>query len=50
MVLRDAAGAALKQLEWAMKGRYNAMGWQADTHTSLEQQYQQLATTASSLN
>jgi hypothetical protein len=35
---------ALKQLEWAMKARYNAMGWQADTHTPLEKQYQQLAT------
>jgi hypothetical protein len=34
---------ALKQLEWAMKNRYNAMGWQADTHTPLEQQYQKLA-------
>jgi hypothetical protein len=34
---------ALKQLEWAMKARYNAMGWQADTHTSLDKQYQQLA-------
>jgi hypothetical protein len=34
---------ALKQLEWAMKARYNAMGWQADSHTPLEKQYQQLA-------
>jgi hypothetical protein len=34
---------ALKQLEWAMKARYNAMGWQGDTHTPLEKQYQQLA-------
>ena len=34
---------ALKQLEWAMKSRYNTMGWQADTHTPLEKQYQQLA-------
>jgi len=34
---------ALKQLEWAIKARYNAMGWQADTHTPLEAQYQQLA-------
>ena len=30
------AAPALKQLEWAMKARYNAMGWQADTHTPLE--------------
>jgi len=37
------AAPALKQLDWAMKARYNAMGWQADTHTSLETQYQQLA-------
>jgi len=37
------AAPALKQLEWAMKARYNAMGWQADTHTPLETQYQQLA-------
>jgi Domain of unknown function (DUF4838)/Glycosyl hydrolase family 67 N-terminus len=34
---------ALHQLEWAMKARYNAMGWQGDTHTPLEKQYQQLA-------
>jgi hypothetical protein len=34
---------ALKQLEWAMKARYNAMGWQADTHTPLDAQYRQLA-------
>jgi hypothetical protein len=34
---------ALNQLEWAMKARYNAMGWQADTHTPLDKQYQQLA-------
>ena len=34
---------ALKQLDWAMKARYNAMGWQADSHTPLEKQYQQLA-------
>jgi hypothetical protein len=34
---------ALKQLEWAMKARYNAIGWQADTHTPLEIQYRQLA-------
>ena len=34
---------ALKQLEWAMKNRYNTMGWQADTHTPLEQQYRKLA-------
>jgi len=33
---------ALKQLDWAMKARYNAMGWQADTHTPLEIQYRQL--------
>jgi hypothetical protein len=33
---------ALKQLDWAMKARYNAMGWQADTHTPLEKQYRQL--------
>jgi hypothetical protein len=33
---------ALKQLDWAMKARYNAMGWQADTHTPLDKQYQQL--------
>ena len=39
------AVAALKQLEWAMKARYNAMGWQADTHTPLETQYRQLADT-----
>ncbi len=39
------AAPALKQLEWAMKARYNAMGWQADTHTPLEKQYQQLADT-----
>lgn len=37
------AAPALKQLEWAMKARYNGMGWQADTHTPLETQYQQLA-------
>jgi Domain of unknown function (DUF4838)/Glycosyl hydrolase family 67 N-terminus len=37
------AAPALKQLAWAMKARYNAMGWQADTHTPLETQYQQLA-------
>ena len=37
------AAPALKQLEWAMKARYNAMGWQADTHTPLETQYRQLA-------
>jgi hypothetical protein len=37
------AQPALKQLDWAMKARYNAMGWQADTHTLLEKQYQQLA-------
>jgi len=37
------AAPALKQLEWAIKARYNAMGWQADTHTPLEAQYQQLA-------
>lgn len=37
------AAPALKQLEWAMKARYNAMGWQADTHTPLESQYRQLA-------
>ena len=34
---------ALEQLDWAMKARYNTMGWQADTHTPLEKQYQQLA-------
>ena len=33
---------ALKQLDWAIKARYNAMGWQGDTHTPLEKQYQQL--------
>jgi hypothetical protein len=33
---------ALKQLAWAMKARYNAMGWQGDSHTPLEKQYQQL--------
>ncbi|HOX55368.1 MAG TPA: DUF4838 domain-containing protein [Candidatus Paceibacterota bacterium] len=39
------AGPARKQIEWAMKARYNAMGWQADTHTPLETQYRQLADT-----
>ena len=34
---------ALKQLDWAMKARYNAMGWQGDTQNPLEKQYQQLA-------
>ena len=34
---------ALQQLDWAMKARCNTMGWQADTHTPLERQYQQLA-------
>lgn len=34
---------ARKQLEWAVKARYNAMGWQGDTHTPLEIQYRQLA-------
>jgi hypothetical protein len=36
------AEPALKQLDWAMKARYNAMGWQADTHTPLENQYRHL--------
>jgi hypothetical protein len=36
------AGPALKQLDWAMKNRYNAMGWQADTHTPLDEQYRKL--------
>ena len=39
------AAPALKQLDWAMKNRYNTMGWQADTHTPLELQYQKLADT-----
>ena len=39
------AAPALKQLEWAMKARYNAMGWQADTSTPLEAQYRKLADT-----
>ena len=37
------APPALKQLDWAMKARYNAMGWQGDTQNPLEKQYQQLA-------
>jgi hypothetical protein len=36
---------ALKRLDWAMKARYNAVGWQADTHTPLDQQYQTLSDT-----
>jgi hypothetical protein len=36
---------ALKQLDWAMKARYNAIGWQADTKTPLEKQYQTLGNT-----
>ena len=34
---------ARKQLEWAMKARYNGMGWQGDTQTPLEVQYRKLA-------
>ncbi|MDB6056727.1 MAG: beta-hexosaminidase precursor, partial [Verrucomicrobiales bacterium] len=37
--------AALKQMDWAMKNRYNAMGWQAAVNTSkrsLLQQYNDL--------
>ena len=33
---------ALKRLDWAMKARYNAIGWQGDTQTPLEIQYRQL--------
>ena len=36
---------AIKQVDWAMKNRYNAVGWQSATTTdkkSLEQQYREL--------
>ncbi len=33
---------ALKQLDWAMKNRYNAMGWQSESKTSLQSQYLRL--------
>ncbi len=36
------SGPALKQLDWAMKNRYNAIGWQGDTHTPLNEQYASL--------
>jgi hypothetical protein len=34
--------SAGKQLDWAMKNRYNAMGWQSESKTSLASQYQRL--------
>ena len=33
---------ALKQLDWAMKNRYNGMGWQSESKSSLESQYLRL--------
>jgi len=39
------AEKALKQLDWAMKNRYNAMGWQGESKTSLESQYDRLRDT-----
>ncbi len=42
------ADEAVKQLDWAMKNRYNMMGWQGETTTSkhsLPWQYQQLRET-----
>lgn len=35
----DAAG---KQLDWAMKNRYNAMGWQSESKHTLVEQYEGL--------
>ena len=35
--------SALQQFDRAMKARYNGIGWQADTGTPIETQYQQLA-------
>ncbi len=34
--------AARHQLDWAMKSRYNAMGWQSENKTTLASQYQRL--------
>jgi hypothetical protein len=34
--------AAAKQLDWAMKNRYNGMAWGPESKTTLESQYQQL--------
>jgi hypothetical protein len=34
--------AAAKQLDWAMKNRYNTMGWQSESKTTLIAQYQRL--------
>jgi hypothetical protein len=34
--------AAGKQLDWAMKNRYNGMAWGPESKTSLESQYQQM--------
>ncbi|MBN1902172.1 DUF4838 domain-containing protein [Candidatus Sumerlaeota bacterium] len=38
-------GKALKQMDWAMKNRYNAMGWQSESKTSLQSQYEKLRDT-----
>jgi hypothetical protein len=34
--------AARKQLDWAMKCRYNAMGWQSESKSALAAQYQRM--------
>ena len=34
--------AARRQLEWAMRNRYNAMGWQSESKTSLAAQYERM--------
>lgn len=34
--------AARRQLDWGMKNRYNTMGWQSESKTTLESQYQRL--------
>lgn len=36
---------ALKQMDWAIKNRYNAMGWQSESKTSLKSQYEKLRDT-----
>lgn len=34
--------AARKQLDWGMKNRYNTMGWQSESKTTLVSQYQRM--------
>lgn len=37
-------GAAARELDWAMKNRYNGMGWQSESKTPLASQYERMRT------